>query len=92
MVVESQLEFDWSWVTPRRLQLLGMILAELSEHEIAEEMGISYSTVRSHVEELKRYTGQASVRDIRRWWREAGPQYVAYVARLAGVGEKWYLG
>lgn len=92
MAVEDREDVDWAWVTTQRLRVLALLTDERTEQEIADELRVAYSTVRSHVEELKRYTGQGSVKEIRRYWREAGPRYVAYVARLAGVGERWYLG
>jgi DNA-binding CsgD family transcriptional regulator len=90
LTVESQEDLEWAWVTPQRLRVLALLADERTEQEIADELGVAYSTVRSHVEELKRHTGQGSVKEIRRYWRKAGPRYVVYVARLAGVGERWY--
>lgn len=88
MATESREETDWAWVTPRRLQVLALIAIDRTEQQIADELGLSYHTVRSYVEDLKRFTGQGSVREIRGYWRAAAPRYVASVARLAGVGGK----
>lgn len=90
MTVESREDTEWAWITPRRLRVLAMLADDRTEQEIADELGLAYTTVRSHVEDLKRFTGQGSVKGIRRYWREEGPRHVTYVARLAGVGEKWY--
>lgn len=92
MAVEDREDIEWAWVTPQRLRVLALLADERTEQQIADELGVAYTTVRSHVEELKRHTGHGSVREIRKYWKEAGPRYVAYVARLAGVGAKRYLG
>ena len=61
--MEDREDVDWAWVTPRRLRVLAMLADDRTEQEIADELGVAYSTVRSHVEDLKRFTGRESVRD-----------------------------
>lgn len=61
MTVESREDTEWAWITPRRLRVLAMLADDRTEQEIADELGLAYTTVRSHVEDLKRFTGQGSV-------------------------------
>ena len=65
MAVEDREDVDWAWVTPRRLRVLAMLADDRTEQEIADELGVAYSTVRSHVEDLKgSRAGRASGRSV----------------------------
>lgn len=75
----------WPRITLRRAALLAQLADMRTERECAEALGLSLSGVRSAVEVLRAITGQASTRDLGRWWRVNAPAYVSYVAVLAGV-------
>ncbi|MDO4650724.1 MAG: response regulator transcription factor [Eubacteriales bacterium] len=50
--------------TPKELELLGYLLTNKSLHEIADIMGVDYSTTRYHVKNLKEKTGAKSVVEL----------------------------
>ncbi len=54
--------------TLRRVELLRHLADFRNEPYAAEQMSISVSGVRSHVEDLKIITGCESVADLGRWW------------------------
>lgn len=72
-------------ITLRRAEVLREIAEGYSEREIAVRLGISPTGVRSHVEDLRRLTGCASMREMGRWWREKRAEWVDFVRFLAGA-------
>ena len=78
-------EFDWRHIAFMRARVLAELEDRQPEHKIADRVGIEYSTVRSHVEDLKNITGCGDVRDLGRWWeRNRGP-WLRWVAHQGGV-------
>ena len=43
--------------TPKELEVLSYLVQNMGLHEIADKMGVAYTTVRSHVKNLKEKTG-----------------------------------
>ena len=95
----DQVGFDWLTASPARV--LRELADDRTEREAAERLGVAYTSVRSAVQVLKRYTGCESVHDLRRWWRQnreswagwvlgAGrreqEQYVRYLSTVREVG------
>lgn len=44
--------------TPKELEVLSYLVQNMGLHEIADKMGVAYTTVRSHVKNLKEKTGE----------------------------------
>ena len=78
-------EFDFEWLTWRRIRVLAGLAALRTERQVAEEAGIAYSSVRGTVEAIKQYTGLPNVREIGRWWLDAVPKWLAWAAEQAGL-------
>ncbi len=85
MGIESQESTDFEWLTWRRVRVLRHLAAFRSESEIAELENVSYNTVRSAVEAIKNRTGLHTVRDMGRWWLEAGPEWLSWAAKQGGL-------
>jgi DNA-binding NarL/FixJ family response regulator len=88
MSLEGQEQFiDWNQFTFTRVRILSALADLRSEREIAGENGISYSTVRGHVEELKNLVGERDVRNLGRWWRHHAPAWHRWCAQQAGLDD-----
>ena len=48
---------DCAMLTPREKEVCGAVLAGLSDHQIADKCGISFTTVRSHLKHIYRKLG-----------------------------------
>lgn len=86
MAVQSNERIDWAWFTYARVAVLREIEAERTEKEAAANIGVEYSTVRGHVEDLKARLGLGSVKEIRWWWRGHREAWLAWCAKQAGLG------
>lgn len=47
--------------TPKELEVLTYLVQNMGLHEIADRMGIAYTTVRSHIKNLKEKTGESNL-------------------------------
>lgn len=47
--------------TPKELEVLTYLVQNMGLHEIADKMGIAYTTVRSHIKNLKEKTGESNL-------------------------------
>lgn len=81
----SESSFDWSSITFARARQLTLLADGRTEREIGERLQITYASVRSLVEDLKGITGQGSVREIGRWWRENRKAWLAWCGEQAGL-------
>jgi DNA-binding NarL/FixJ family response regulator len=72
-------------ITLRRARILKALAQARSEREIAQDLCLTLAGVRSHVEDLKRITGQQSTRQLARWWQVHASHWVALCAEEAGV-------
>lgn len=87
MSIERQEFIDWNQFTFTRVRILSALADLRSEREIADENGISYRTVRGHVEELKNMIGCRDVRELGRWWRHRAPDWHRWCAEQAGLDD-----
>jgi len=65
-------QLDWGSFTYARVRVLRGLADFKSEREIAGDLGVAYTTIRTHVSQLKLLTGFGDVREMARWWRECG--------------------
>jgi DNA-binding NarL/FixJ family response regulator len=72
-------------ITLRRAQVLRGLADGMTEREIAKELTLAHSSVRSHVEALKNLTGQKSTRELGRWWRTNREAWLRYWAEESGT-------
>jgi DNA-binding CsgD family transcriptional regulator len=72
-------------ITLRRAQILRGLADDRTEREIAVALDLSLSSVRSHVEDLKRITGLPTVREIARFWRVNRTCWVRFIAQQGGA-------
>ncbi len=54
----------YNWLTPSRVRVLRELADDRTEREVAERLGVAYSSVRSAVQVLKHRTGCENVRDL----------------------------
>ena len=73
---EGHEQVDWARITYVRVAVLRGLADNRSERQIADESGVAYSTIRSHVTTLKNLTG---------WWRLAAPEWHRWCAVHAGL-------
>jgi DNA-binding CsgD family transcriptional regulator len=71
-------------LTPRRVQLLGLIASAHTTRECADAMGVSVSTVESTLADLKSFTGATSMRQLARWWLREREPFLVWMRELAG--------
>jgi DNA-binding NarL/FixJ family response regulator len=83
LTAERQRTFES--ITLRRAQVLRELANDWTEREIAERLGISPSTVRSHLEAVKDILGLPSNRDVARFWRAERECWVRFMARESGA-------
>jgi FixJ family two-component response regulator len=83
--MSEDMERIYREITVRRAEVLSRLADNYSERDIAKQLGIEISSVRSHVEHLRAITGQAGVREVGRWWRANRAAWVREMARTAGV-------
>jgi DNA-binding CsgD family transcriptional regulator len=83
------MEVDWVdiylAITLRRARILRGLAQAQSEREIAQDLCLTLAGVRSHVEDLKRITGQQSTRQLARWWQIHAGSWLALCAQEAGI-------
>jgi len=80
--------FEWERFTFARVRVLRELADGRTEREIGERNQVSYSGVRSTVEDLKSITGCGDVREMGRWWRENRAAWLAWCEHQAGVGSE----
>jgi DNA-binding NarL/FixJ family response regulator len=68
-----------------RARVLREVEGGWAETEISETLGVSYNTIRSHVDDLKVLTGCSDVRELARWWRDYRGGWLAWCAEQGGV-------
>jgi hypothetical protein len=76
------MQTNYEWITYSRVRVLRELAAFRTEREIAANLGITYDGIRSVVEDVKRYTGLGTVREIGRWWLEEAPLWMEWAAKL----------
>ena len=72
-------------ITLRRAQVLRRLAEMKTEAEIATELGLALSRVRSHVSDLKQLVGVRTTRDLGRWWQTRRLEWLSFYANEAGV-------
>lgn len=80
----------YDWLTASRARVLRELADDRTEREAAERLGMSFSGVRSIVEELKVKTGEPDVRALRRWWRANRGSWLAWLAEQGGLSAEGY--
>ena len=78
----------WEALTPKRVQVAAGIADGKTEAQIAEEAGVSVSTVKDHVKHLKDIFGEPDARGVGRFWRTYRQEWHRWYGRLAGVEEE----
>lgn len=73
-------------ITARRAQVLRELTEGYTNPEIAERLGISVASVRSHIETLRKYTHCTSRGDLMRWWSRHRDDWLAMMKKDAGLG------
>ena len=76
---------DWARITYARVGVLRGLADSRSERQIADESGVAYSTVRSHVTTLKNLTGCRDIGEFARWWSLSAPEWHRWCAVHAGL-------
>ncbi len=71
-------------ITLRRAQVLRELARGCTHAEVADQLGLTVDTVRSHVETLKTITDCETTRDLAQWWRAEGRCWIDFLAREAG--------
>lgn len=77
----------YDWLTPSRARVLRELADDRTEREAAERLGMSYTSVRSAVQVLKRFAGCESVHDLRRWWRQNRDAWAEWLLEQGGVSK-----
>jgi len=85
VAVQGRTQIDWLWFTYVRVAVLRELEAEHTEREAAANIGVEYSTVRGHVEDLKSKLGVSAVKDLRWWWRGHREAWLAWCAKQGGI-------
>lgn len=75
----------WEAMTPRRVQVAAGLADGKTEVQIAEEAGVSVTTVKDHVKHLKDIFGEPNARGVGRFWRTYRKDWHIWYGRLAGV-------
>jgi DNA-binding NarL/FixJ family response regulator len=70
MTIADHEHIAWERFTVARVAVLDDIQRGMTAQEIAGDLSLSYSGVRSHVRDLKELTGCHSMRELATWWRE----------------------
>ena len=78
----------WMAITIRRAEVLRELAEMRTEREVADILGVSLTTVRSHVEDLKAITGCDTVREMGRWWLSNRQGWAAWVLSAGGVSAR----
>ncbi|MCL4232071.1 MAG: hypothetical protein KJ053_10845 [Dehalococcoidia bacterium] len=84
MDTESHDGFAWDRITFSRAKVLREIADSRTEREVAVGLQVAYTTVRSHIAELKGLTGCHDVREMGRWWRDNREDWLDWCKRQAG--------
>jgi hypothetical protein len=87
--MQGREEIDWAWFTPARVRVLRGLADQRTEREIAVELLVEYTTVRSTVQDLKDRLSLGDVREIGRWWRAHRKVWLAWLAEQGGVEEQY---
>lgn len=72
-------------LTPPRVRVAARLAALATEAQIADELGITYSGVRSIVRQLKEITGETDVRGVGRFWQLYAEDWLTWCADQGGV-------
>lgn len=78
-------EFEFDGITARRAEILSLIERGFSVVRVARELEIAPTTVRTHVEEIRRRHDCSTMNDLRAFWRANRGPWLAALARRGGV-------
>ena len=81
----SPADFEFDGITARRAEILSLIEQGFSVVRTARELEIAPTTVRTHVEELRRRNGCGTINELRAFWRANRGAWVIALARRGGV-------
>ena len=59
-----------STLDARKIEVLGLVCREMSSHEIASKLNISFHTVNNHRKSIMKKTGQLTLAGLANWARE----------------------
>lgn len=65
------------------------VLAELAEgwtaRQASDRLGVTYNGVRSHLANIKSFTGCRTVGELARWWRANRVPWALFMLEAAGI-------
>lgn len=72
-------------ITSRRAEVLTLALENLTEREMAAQLGVDVQGVHSHVRWLREYTGCRTLRELGPWWSAHRGRWLLAHAAFAGL-------
>lgn len=88
MAMQDRDEADWAEFTCTRVRVLRGLANFEPERHIADELGLSYHTVRTAVSHLKQLTGESDVRGLGRWWQQHRQEWLRWWAKQRGLDDR----
>lgn len=80
----EDLEVIFRQLTPRQLDVLAALLRHRSNEALANDLGVSLATLKSHLQTLYRLTDVHGAQELREWFREYREAYLRYMANRLG--------
>ena len=71
----------------RQVQILALVERGFTQRQIAEQLGVSPSTVHSHILVLEELTGRHSMQELGWFWTEHKRPWLRHMALMAGIEE-----